>query len=178
MLEVLDRLAGARRIGIPLRRRLPLPWRRRGAALLEIPGEALDRLAGVVPVDVADRHDVLAGDVGHVAVAHAANTHAGDVQEVRRRGVAAAEHAPRHDPDARAGYRRSLDEVPPGNALVLLVHDAPFSRGGHDIPSGHDTDTDPAGFGRVGRASGAGRRAVEIAVRWQEPRRLAHFQIG
>ena len=63
--------------------------------------EASERLARVVPVHVAQRDDVLAREVDQVGAALAADADRGDVEQVARRGEAAAEHVARDDRRAR-----------------------------------------------------------------------------
>ena len=61
------------------------------------------RLFGALPVDVAERHDVLAGDAGDIAPAFAAGAHGCDVQLVAGRLFAAPEDVAGNDHPAGAG---------------------------------------------------------------------------
>ena len=82
---------------------------------LESSAQRVPRLAGIVPVDVAERDDVVAErEVEQVDLAHAADADAGDVQPIARRRLAAAEDMPRDDGEASAGECHGPDEVSSG----------------------------------------------------------------
>ena len=95
-----------RRFGPPLRvepRRLPIqPF----LLVRDICVERGEPLVRVVPVDIAERDDILAGEVDQVGAPLAADADRGDVQEVARRGEAAAEDVARDDRHAGAGDRQ------------------------------------------------------------------------
>src|SRR6185436_15700691 len=127
-LQHLGRLTLARRIelGILAALRLPGGRGRRVAPPLELLRVAIERPLRVIPVDVADGDDVLAGDGAEVVVAHAADADGGDVEQVARRCEASPEYVARDDEHARAGDGGALDELPARHAVGLeLVHDAP-----------------------------------------------------
>src|SRR5207244_7192570 len=65
-------------------------------------GVALKGVFGGLPVDVAQRVDVLALHALHVVAAHAAHANAGDVELVARRAVAAPQDVARHDGESRS----------------------------------------------------------------------------
>ena len=77
----------------------------RSCCVRDLGVESGEPLVGVVPVDVADRDDVLGREVDEVGAAHAADADGRDVERVARRGEAAAEDVPRHD--RKAGRCRS-----------------------------------------------------------------------
>ena len=70
-----------------------------------------ERLVRVVPVDVAERDDIFAGQVDQVGAALSADADRGDVQQVARRGEAAAEDVARDDRQPGAGDRDVGDEA-------------------------------------------------------------------
>jgi hypothetical protein len=97
------------------------------ARVLDVGVEAVERLAGVVPVDVAERHDVLRCEVDQVRAPLTADADAGDVQRVARRRQPAAEDVARHDRETRARRGDLANEAAAGHgrrsnrADVLVV---------------------------------------------------------
>ena len=81
--------------------------------LLELRGQVGVLPVDVAEIDVAEGHDVLAGESRQVAAAHAADADAGDVEGVARRLVAGtAEDVARHDGHAGGRGGGRLEERP------------------------------------------------------------------
>ncbi len=59
--------------------------------------EVVEAFVGVAPVDVAERHDVLAGEIDQIGAAHAADADASNVEHVARRSEAASEDVTGND---------------------------------------------------------------------------------
>ena len=57
----------------------------------------IETFVGVAPVDVAQRDDVLAGEVDEIGAAHAADADSGDVERIAGRSEAAAEDVAGND---------------------------------------------------------------------------------
>ncbi len=98
-------------------------WRRlidARAQVLDVGVEPIERLAGIAPVHVAQRHDVLAGEVDQVIAAHAADANAGDVQRVARRSESTPEDAPWHD-GKRGTARGGVGQKPAPRDFFLFV---------------------------------------------------------
>ena len=75
-------------------------WIRIVEALLQIRDfgvEAIEALAGIAPVDVAQRHDVLACEIDQIGAAHAADAHTSDVEHVAGRSEATTHHVTGND---------------------------------------------------------------------------------
>ena len=93
-------------------------WRRPIEPLLlaaDVGVEGGERLVRVVPIDVAQRDDVLAGEVDQVGATLSADADRGDVEQVARRREAAAENMTRDDREPGGGSRDVGDEVAPGD---------------------------------------------------------------
>src|SRR5260370_5395772 len=73
---------------------------------VDIGVETVEGFRGVTPIDVAERDDVLAGEIDEVGAAHATDADAGDVEGVAGRNKAAAENVTRHDGEGDGSYRR------------------------------------------------------------------------
>jgi hypothetical protein len=80
-----------------------------------------ERLAGVVPVDVAEGDDVLAGEVDQVGAPLPADADCGDVEEIARRREAAAEHVPRNDREPGRGGGDVAHEAAPRHLCHLCL---------------------------------------------------------
>ena len=88
-------------------------------------------LLGPRGVHVAEGHDVLAFAGGQIALAHAGDAHAGEVELFARRRIAwSAQHVPRHN-HGPCGGCRAAQESPACNRLARLPLGT--SLGFHDI---------------------------------------------
>ncbi len=76
------------------------------AQFVDIGVETVEGLSGVAPIDVAERDDVLAGEIDEIGAAHSTDTDASDVEGVAGRNEAAAEDVARHDAECGGGYGR------------------------------------------------------------------------
>src|SRR5262249_52876198 len=90
--------------------------------------QAIEGLAGITPINVAESHDVLACQVNQVAAAHAADTDAGDVHGVARRRESSPEHVPRNDGECGASGCYLGKKSPSREALVLVAHGLSYNR--------------------------------------------------
>ena len=84
--------------------------------------ESIEGLAGVAPIHIAERHDILRGHVDQVRAAHASHTHVGNVQRVTWRNEAAAQHVTRNDrkgSDRSRGIRQELPACDCGFSRLL-----------------------------------------------------------
>ena len=62
--------------------------------------ETVEGVAGVAPVHVAERHDILAGKIDQIGAAHAADADSGDIQQVAGRSKTATEDVSWHNGEA------------------------------------------------------------------------------
>jgi len=83
---------------------------------LQIGGQCIPRPAREIPIDVAQRDDVVVdAEVEQVDPAHAANADARDVQTIAGRSKAATEHVAGDDGECRAGDADISQELPSRN---------------------------------------------------------------
>lgn len=82
--------------------------------------QAREVLVRVVPIDIANRHDILAGQIDHVAAAHAADADASDIQQVTRRCKTATQYVPGQNRECRSAYGRFFDKTAPRHFLLIV----------------------------------------------------------
>ena len=109
---------GLRAGALPCRHRARL-----GQALLgrgRLLREAVERTAGVAPVHVAERHDVLAGEAGQVRPPHATHADTGHVDEIARWCLPLAEDVAGNDGQPGRRHRGAAHELATREARVLV----------------------------------------------------------
>src|SRR5437667_3970101 len=89
--------------------------------LLDVGVQALETLVRIAPVDIAEGDNVLAGKVDEVLAAHAANAHAGDVQQIAGRCETPSEHVARHKCGGCTTSCRGAQEFPARQSLLFVV---------------------------------------------------------
>src|SRR4051812_6685391 len=91
--------------------------------------EAGEALVGVVPVDVAQRDDVLGREVDEIAAALTADADGGDVEAIARRSLAASEDVARDDRQPGAGERHVGHEITAADLFRHVILDGPAEAG-------------------------------------------------
>jgi len=61
---------------------------------LDVGIKAIERFAGVSPIHVAERHDILACEIDQIRAAHSTNANSGNVQCIARWSESLSEHIP------------------------------------------------------------------------------------
>jgi hypothetical protein len=90
-------------------------------------GVLLERVGGVIPINIAQRHDVLAADIMQIAAALAADADAGNIEFLAgRRLPRPPEHVPRHDRERHYSGTRTK-QSPTGHGCLMDLRVLPSS---------------------------------------------------